>query len=363
MTAVYADYNRRKNWNTFIEKEPRFSLLQSWDWGEFKKKSGWKVCRIGLEKQGQLIAGAQMLIKSFIPGLLSIAYVPRGPLVDWRDRETTSALLDILHAEARKHKAICLRVEPPLLSTPENHKLLQYYGFQPSAHTIQPRCSMIVQLPAEMEMLLKSFPPFLRNNIRRCRRKGVEVNIGTADDMKTFYQLMKVTSKRAKFPMRPSDYYEKEWKTFHPLGQTQLFISSYKGIPVAAMTSFCFGKHSAAFHAGSLKEYHNLRANDLLWWTAMCWAKDRGCHTYDLWGIPDEVGEMTVRNELIPEGMSGGLWGVYYYKRNYRGDIVYYVGAYDYVYSLIFHSGMELISSHVFSFDRLARIADRFVSV
>lgn len=359
--TIYTNYRDREKWNTFMESENHFSLLQSWDWGEFKKKTGWKVYRIGYEKQGQLIAGAQMLIKSFIPGLMSFAYIPRGPLIDWRNRETTSAFLDILHTEARKRRAFCLRIEPPLLHTPENHKLLQSYGFQASPQTIQPRCTMIIQLPTDMEQLLRSFPHFLRNNIRRCDRKGVKVDTGTTEDLNTFYHLMKATSQRANFLIRSYEYYKHEWQTFHPLCQAQLFIARYKDIPIAVMLSVCFSKHSAAFHAGSLSEYHALRANDLVWWTAMKWAKDQGCHTYDLWGIPDEVCEMTIRNEPIPEGKSGGLWGVYYYKRHYHGDIVYYVGAYDYVYSPFLHRSMELMSSHVLSIDRLARMADRFV--
>jgi lipid II:glycine glycyltransferase (peptidoglycan interpeptide bridge formation enzyme) len=351
----------RENWNTFVERQGHFSLLQSWDWGEFKKRSGWRVRRIGLEKQGKLIAGAQMLIKSFVPGLVSFAYIPRGPLVDWKDKETTAALLDAIHAEARKHKAICLRIEPPLLHTAENHQLMQSYGFQASAHTIQPRCTMIIQLSRDTEELLRSFQKYLRKNIQRSQIKGVKVDTGTAEDLKAFFHLMKVTSQRANFLIRSYEYYEQEWKTFHPPGQAQLFIASYEDIPVAAMLSVRFGKHAAAFHAGSLQEYHGLRANDLVWWTAIKWAKDQGCHTYDLWGIPDEVGEMTIRNEPIPGGMRGGLWGVYYYKRHYRGDVVYYVGAYDYVYSPILHKSLDFLISHVFSIDRLVRIADRFI--
>jgi len=359
--TIHTDYTDRDNWNAFIEKQNHFSLLQSWDWGEFKKRLGWRVRRIGLEKKGELVAGAQILIKSFIPGLSSFAYIPRGPLVDWNDRETTGILFDTIHKKARKHKAICLRIEPPLLHTPENLQLIQAYGFQASAQTIQPRCTMIIQLPEDMEKLLQSFPNYLRNNIRRAQRKGVEVDIGTQEDLNTFYQFMKVTSQRANFPIRSGEYYEHEWKTFHPLGQAQLFIARYKDTPIAAKLSVRFGEHSAAFHAASLQEYHGLRANDLVWWTAIKWARDQGCLTYDLWGIPDEVGEMTIRNEAIPEGMSGGLWGVYYYKRHYSGDVVYYVGAYDYVYSPVLHKSLEFMSSHVFSIDRLARIADRFI--
>jgi peptidoglycan pentaglycine glycine transferase (the first glycine) len=94
-------------------------------------------------------------------------------------------------------------------------------------------------------------------------------------------------------------------------------------------------------------------------WKAMCWAREQGCRTFDLWGIPDEVGELIARGESIPEGKRGGLWGVYYYKRAFRGRVVYYVGAYDYVYASLPYRTVEFATSRLGSVDRLAEVGDR----
>jgi lipid II:glycine glycyltransferase (peptidoglycan interpeptide bridge formation enzyme) len=122
---------------------------------------------------------------------------------------------------------------------------------------------------------------------------------------------------------------------------------------------FLFGEHAATFHAGSLNAYRNLKAGYLMMWTAMSWAREQGCRTFDLWGIPDEVGELTARGEPIPTGRTGELWGVYYYKRAFRGRVVYYVGAYDYVYSPLPYQALEFTTSRLGSLDRLAQIGDR----
>lgn len=360
MHIAHIKDNRKDEWNAFVSQKPFFSLLQSWEWGEFKQRLGWKVYRIAVEKQGQLISAAQLLIKSMGRGLPGMAYIPRGPLIDWEDREMTSALLDALHSIARKHRAICLRIEPPLFHTAENHSVLQIYGFQSANHTNQPRCSMIVHLPVDMEELLKNLPTSTRRNIRNSQRKGASIETGTAKDLSTFYRIMEITGNRSCFPIRSPSYYELEWHTFNPLGQSQLFLSRYKGITIGARMCFYFGKHAATFHTGNLTEYRDLKAGYLMMWTALCWARSHGCRTFDLWGIPDEVGELTTQGEPIPEGKRGGLWGVYYFKRAFRGELIYYVGAYDYVYSPLLYRCMEYIISCTGSIDKLVKIYDRF---
>ena len=69
--------------------------------------------------------------------------------------------------------------------------------------------------------------------------------------------------------------------------------------------------------------------NHALQWAAMRWARERGCETYDLWGVPDE--EKAVLEAEFTE-RSGDLWGVYRFKRGFGGRLLRYVGTYDYVY-------------------------------
>jgi len=361
LEIVSVDEARRRQWNDFVTTTPNCGLIQSYEWGEVKEELGWQVVRFAVERQGRIRAVAQMLIKPVAHGLSSMAYVPRGPLVDWEDKETTTALLDALHTEARRHRAVFLRIEPPLLHGPANHDLIRSYGFRHFEHSNQPRCTMIVDLPADMDELLMALPSSTRYNIRKSRRKGVTIDVGTADDLPTFFHLMEVTGARSDFPIRSLDYYEQEWRTFSPLGQAQLFIARYEGAAIAAQMPFYLGEHAATLHAGSLNEYRNLKAGFLMMWTAMCWAREQGCCTFDLWGIPDEVGELTAQGEPIPQGKRGGLWGVYYYKNAFRGKVVYYVGAYDHVYAPLPYRAMELATSGL-GLERLAWIGERFVS-
>ncbi len=359
MEAVIVKPADRQSWNEFVAAQPAFALLQSYEWGALKEDLGWRAERVAVRDRGRIVAGAQVLIQAAARGLFSIAYIPRGPLVNWEDNEATSVLLEAIHRVAKDHNAICLKIEPPLLQDSQQHQILQRYGFRSSRHTNQPRCSMVVDLPDNMDGLLAALPPPTRYNIRKSERRGVTIDAANGEDFASFVQLMQVTSKRSHFPVRAAEYYKREWETFGQLGQARLLIARYQGEVIAAQMPFVFGEHAATFHAGSLNEHRDLKAGYLMMWMAMCWAQQSGCRSFDLWGIPDEVGELITRGESIPEGKTDGLWGVYYYKNAFRGRVVYYVGAYDYVYSTNSYRAMDFATGFLGSLDRLAWIGDR----
>jgi peptidoglycan pentaglycine glycine transferase (the first glycine) len=352
VTHVTAD--RREEWNAFVVQEPSFALLQSWEWGEFKEKLGWKAFRIAVEEQGQIVAGAQMLIKAVPLSLVSVAYVPRGPVGDWLDEETASQLFPELHRVARYHRAIFLKIEPPLLSDPVIDQVLQQHNFRTSPYVNQPRATILVDLTPDLDDILKQMRKKTRQYIRRAAREGVTVRVGGREDLPAFCDLMQMTGRRDQFPPRLRDYYEHGWQTFADNGQTVLLMAFYQDQLLAVRTAYYFGDHAAEFHAGSSGEYANLRSNYLLVWEAIKWAKRQGCRTYDLWGIPEEVGQAVYEGKDPPVSKrTDGLWGVYHFKRGFSKNMVFYIGAYDYVYFPL----LSALISKLFTADTLDRVA------
>lgn len=344
----------REKWNAFVNKAPSFGLLQSWEWGEFKQKMGWLVHRIAVEKDGEITAGAQMLVKTLPLGLASIAYVPRGPLCNWHDRETIEILLAELHRIARNHRAIFLKIEPPLIQSPEHDHLLWTYSFRPSRTANQPRNTIIVDLDQDLEVILSQMRKKTRKYILQAKRKGVQITVGDRDCIPAFVEIMKETGRREKFPVHSREYYELEWETFEKSDQCILLIAWHGKEPLAADLTFCFGDHAADFHGGSLRKYPELHLDYLLIWEAIKWAKSKGCKTFDLWGIPDDVkGDLKDDKRSFPHRRDG-LWGVYQFKSGFSQNVVSYVGAYDYPYAPMAYT---IISKILFS----GNIVDRTV--
>jgi peptidoglycan pentaglycine glycine transferase (the first glycine) len=317
-----------KDWNSFVIASPSGHVLQSSQWGRLKERFGWQVARVGIEDGGQWLAGAQVLFRPIGPW--TIAYVPKGPVTDLADDEVTQTLLDALHHLCRQHRAILLKIEPDLAEDSTLVQKLTALGFRASPQTIQPRCTILLDLTPDPEAILARMKSKTRYNIRLAARRGVTVREGTAEDLPGFYRLIRITGQRDGFGIHSQAYYETAHQLFVPQGLAKLFLATFEDKVLAGIMAFAFGQRAWYMYGASSDEHRNLMPNYLLQWEAIKWAKDRGCLTYDLWGIPDEEEEVLEREFLK---RNDGLWGVYRFKRGFGGQVVHYLGAYDYVYS------------------------------
>jgi lipid II:glycine glycyltransferase (peptidoglycan interpeptide bridge formation enzyme) len=349
----------REQWNSFVSRWPDFELMQSYEWGEFKQSLGWKVVRLVVERDGQWIAGAQMLIKPLLSGLISIVYVPRGPLLDWKDKAVVQTLLSSMHSLARQHRAIVLKIEPPIRYSPDMRQIFQSLGFRRSHFDNQPRCTMWIDLTFDLDTLFARMHKTTRYNIRFSARQGVTVYKATVSDLDTFYHLLELTATRSGFPVRSREYYRQEWDALAPHGYLELFLARYQDEILAVRIPAIFGNKAATLHSASSDAYRELKPNELLMWESLRWAKSQGCTIYDVWGIPDQVGEHLYKGYPLPEEPRGGLWGVYNFKRGFGGDVVYYVGAYDSVYSPFWYWTLNTAMTKLGSLEKLAQLGDR----
>jgi len=316
------------DWTSFVAASPWGHVLQSSQWGQLKERFGWQVERLAVENQGQWLAGAQVLFRPLGPK--TIAYVPKGPITDWADAEATQALLEAMHHLCRQRRAILLKIEPDVAKNPTLAQRLTGLGFRASPQTIQPRCTILLDLTPDPETILARMKSKTRYNIRLAARKGVTVREGTAEDLPGFYRLMRTTGERDGFGIHGDSYYESAYQLFVPQGLAKLFLATFEDQVLAGIMAFAFGQRAWYMYGASSDEHRNLMPNYLLQWEAIQWAKEHGCLTYDLWGIPDEE-EAVLESEFLKR--SGGLWGVYRFKRGFGGQVVHYLGAYDYVYS------------------------------
>src|SRR6266571_1278651 len=106
-----------KQWDQFVNEHPRGHFLQSWGWGELKANGGWYPLRLALmdEQQQQIVAAAQVLCRT--PAHLPLwtghlAYIPKGPVIDWSQPQLCQAFFTQLNAYLRQRGALALRMEP-----------------------------------------------------------------------------------------------------------------------------------------------------------------------------------------------------------------------------------------------------------
>ncbi len=318
-------------WDNFVAAHPDAHVLQTSLWGALKAQFGWADERVGLARGDKLVAGAQVLYRRLPAGLGRLAYVPKGPLVDWADEEQSAALLAALDRATQSWGAIALTVEPDLTDEPLHRERLRALGFRPAPFSaVQPRRTLIVDISPDEEPILAAMKSKTRYNVRLAARKGVMVQGTTEANLPAFHALTAATAARDRFSVHSPAYYEAAYRLFVPRGWARLLLAEVEGEPIAALMVFALPPRAWYFYGASGNVHREKMPTHLLQWEAMRWAKSLGCTTYDLWGVPDED-EATLEAEFTQR--RDGLWGVYRFKRGFGGQLVRSVGAWDRVHA------------------------------
>lgn len=219
-----------KEHDDFVKASNQTNLLQSSSWAHIK--DNWGNERIGFYKDDVLVASASILIKP-LPLGFTMLYIPRGPIMDYTDKELVAFVLSSLKAYGKTKKALFIKCDPMLLlrqaklsefdsakdkeETLEAIKNLEAAGAswtgrtQDLAETIQPRFQ--ANLYAE-SYDVSNFAKKTRQSLRTARNKGVEVQFGGSELLPDFAELMKKTEVRKGIHLRGLDYYQKLLATY-----------------------------------------------------------------------------------------------------------------------------------------------------
>jgi len=327
-------------WDSFVASHPQGHILQTPAWAELKCAFGWTATRIGIKEKGDVVAGAQILFRTLPLGIATIAYIPKGPVVNWENESLVKFLFEAIDSVCKSTNAIFVKIEPHTISNskfqtsniqlPTSNLLSPFPNYQLliTSKPIQPQRTLVIDLRPSEDEILAAMKQKTRYNIRLAEKKGVTVK--PSDDLDTFNKLMQITGERDKFGVHSSAYYRKVYELFRPLNRAQIFTAYYNDQPLATLMLFILGERAWYFYGGSSNEERNRMPTYLLQWEAMRWAKAHGATHYDLWGVPDEDEETLEANF---ESRDDGLWGVYRFKRGFGGKLIREPDAWDRVYS------------------------------
>lgn len=101
-----------KEFTDYIENTSFASIQQTEEWT--KLKNNWKSCFCGLYKENELAGVAMVLMRTLLPGF-TYAYCPRGPVLDYSDKEAVSAFVDGIRAWCKKKGIYLLKCDPMIV--------------------------------------------------------------------------------------------------------------------------------------------------------------------------------------------------------------------------------------------------------
>ena len=319
--------------------------LQSWEWGEFRKKTGIEVVRLGRYEKNRLLETAQITIHPLPFTSYTIGYFPKGNI-------PSSEMLEKLTEVGKQYNCIFIKLEPNIeKDTPilrygdikeKNKKSLnilisQYPNIFPSPHPLFTRYTFQLDLTKSEEELLKNMHHKTRYNIKVAQKHQVVVKEDNSDEaFAAYFNLLAATTKRQKFYAHDRRYHKFLWETLKPAGIAHLLTANYqmagKNHILAAWIVFLFNDVLYYPYGASSDQCKNIMASNLMMWEAIRFGKKQRAKIFDLWG------------SLGPDPDPSDPWyGFHRFKQGYGPKLIEFIGSYDLVINLNLYKFYNLV--------------------
>jgi peptidoglycan pentaglycine glycine transferase (the first glycine) len=314
-------------------------FFHTWDWGEFNRAIGYRVHRFAVRDCGSTI-GATLMVEMkdrFGPYM----YVPRGPAVDYSDRDQAECVLRAVIEQGRRlnPRAVCVRVDPALQNGSRETAVFQQLGFKPAGRFLQVERAWMCDLQATHERQLEWQKAHgMRSNLprylSRAEKEGVVVrHSDSPEDLEIFIEMLAHLDHRKNgIGAYPYDFYRRQLAALASSGLERIFIAEHNGHPLAAALVAVYGDEASYLWGASYDCERRLRAPHYMHFKIMRYAYERGCRRYNFWGV--------VSNKNHHPGYKG--YGYSEFKRSFGGYVEHYQRAQDYPYRQIPYRLMNL---------------------
>lgn len=289
-------------------------VMQSWEWGEFRKSLGLPLLRYGVFEKGKLVTAFQLTLHKIPFTNQFVGYLPKGPLPD-------KTLATALEQIGKEQNCAFIKLEPDVEASTPIYSV--YPKFLPSPKPMFSKHNFILDLTPSEDDLLKQMHPKTRYNLRLAEKKGVVVEERTDDKALAIYlKLYFETTARQAFLGHNREYHKKVWETLKNAGMGKILIAFYQKKPLTAWMLFNFKDKLYYAYGGSSVEHKEVMSNNLVAWEAIKLGKKLKLNYFDMWGA------------LGPDADPKDPWyGFHRFKQGYGGRLVEYIGTFDLVFN------------------------------
>lgn len=300
------------------EEKKQFNLvathpLQSWEWGEFRKKTGRKVIRLGAFNNKELKAAYQLTVHPLPKIPYNILYFPKGPIPD-------ELMISALKKLGQEEKAVMIKMEPNIKDNQDVKNFLLTHDCR-AGRPLFTKYTFQLDLQKTEEQLLADMKPKTRYNIKVAQKHGVEIiEDNSPQAFEEYLRLTTETTKRQKFYAHSEDYHRKMWAIMQPSGIAHLFLAKYQNQILAADIFFIFNKILYYPYGSSTREHKEVMAPYALFWEVIKFGQKMGCKAFDMWGTPGP--NPSPRDPYF---------GFHRFKEGFGPTLVEFIGTYDLV--------------------------------
>ena len=213
-----------KTHDDFVKQSPLCNLLQSSNWA--KIKDNWDSCITGVYQKDKLVASGLILIKH-LPLSFTMMYLPRGPIMDYENKELVKFYLKELKKWAKTKHCLFISFDPAIKlrefdldhkDKPDDQKALSiinnlqdnkaiYKGKTLKIEeTIQPRFHMGLYYTDDLNSHLP------KSTIKSCKaaiKRHVNVKVADHSEIEKFAKMIELTEKHKNVHLRNEEYFRK----------------------------------------------------------------------------------------------------------------------------------------------------------
>ncbi len=310
--------------------------LQSFEWGEFRKKTGITVIRKGFIEQNELVSGLQLTIHKVPHTPWNIGYLPKAEL-------PTIEVIAELKKIGKANKCIFIQLEPNAISKENALLQLESLKVKPSVHPLFTKYTFMLDLTKSEDELLKNMHPKTRYNIKVAQKKEVTAQEDNSDAaFEEYLKLTKETTSRQGFYAHTQKYHRQMWETLRKRGSenseianneltAHLFTARYEKKILTTWILFVFHDTLYYPYGASSSEHRETMSSNLVMWEAIKFGKKLGLKKFDMWG------------GLGPNPDKQDPWyGFHRFKEGYGPTLTEFVGSYDLVINPALYQGFKL---------------------
>ncbi len=307
MELKILDKNDQKTYNSLVTH-----IIQSWEWGEFRKSLGTPLERYGIFEKGKLKTTFQITFHKIPLTNKYVGYLPKG---SFPDKDLAEALIEI----AKERNCAFIKIEPDVKKESEIKHPKIDQRFYPSPKPLFTKYNFVLDLTPSEEELLKKMHPKTRYNIKLAQKRGVEVEERTDDEAFEIYlKLYFETTKRQNYHGHNTYYHKKVWEALKKDKLAKLLIAFYEKEPLTAWLLLNFKDTLYYPYGGSSKSHPEVMSNNLVAWEAIKLGKKLNLKWFDMWGA------------LGPDADPKDPWyGFHRFKQGYGGELTEYIGTFD----------------------------------
>ena len=307
----------QSDWNAAVSEFADLSLLQTWEYGEAASRTrALEVCRLLFQMDGRVIGAAQGLLRKipYIGG--GAVVINRGPL--WKcagaDPSTLVEILRFLRGHYVVRNGMYLRIAPGILSEDTPPSIFREAGYQPARYS-RPWVSARLDLSNSVDVLRRSLRQNWNAGLKKAEAAGIVVECGPErtlfNQLRTEFERL-VTQKQFHSTVTPEfiDMFQKIAGDEHKLWS---LTAAHGGRSLGGIALARYGPVCEYLIGAVNEEGKRLNAGQLLLWSAVMNAKDRGYRWFDLGGMD-------------PEGTPEGIL---YFKSGLHAEPYKYIGDFE----------------------------------